>query len=141
MGAPLRRVVLDTNVVLSALVFSKGRIAVIREAWWAGGFNPLISRVTVGELLRVLSYPKFQLSASEREELLADYVPYCEAVQVDTGLHDVPPCRDVFDVPFLELAMEGRADFLVSGDRDLLALKGHVSTFEILHPSEFMERI
>lgn len=75
LNTSLRRVVLDTNVVLSALLFPNGHLSVIREAWWAGRFNPLVNQVTVSELLRVLSYPKFHLSMSEKEELLSGYVP------------------------------------------------------------------
>jgi predicted nucleic acid-binding protein len=48
----------------------------------------------------------------------------------------VPPCRDAFDVPFLQLATAGRASVLVSGDADLLALAGQ-TRFAILPPAEF----
>ena len=53
------RVVLDTNLVLSALVFSHGRLGPLRRAWQAGLCMPLVSAVTAAELLRVLQYPKF----------------------------------------------------------------------------------
>jgi putative toxin-antitoxin system toxin component, PIN family len=136
----LQRVVLDTNVVLSALLFPNGHLSVIREAWWAGRFNPLVNQVTMRELLRVLSYPKFHLSMSEKDELLSDYVPYCEVVQKGSGVYDIPECRDQMDVPFLELAVAGDADILVSGDKDLLALREQVR-FDILPPGEFISRI
>nr|WP_226832839.1 putative toxin-antitoxin system toxin component, PIN family [Acidithiobacillus sulfurivorans] len=140
MSTSLRRVVLDTNVVLSALLFPNGHLSIIREAWWAGRFNPLINQVTVSELLRVLSYPKFRLSMPEKEELLSDYVPYCEVVQKGSGICDIPECRDPMDVPFLELAATGNADLLVSGDKDLLALREQVR-FDVLAPGEFISRI
>ena len=72
------RVVLDTNVLVSALLFSTGRLAWLREAWQQGAVVPLLGRETAEELLRVLRYPKFRLSRQEREELLADLLPYCE---------------------------------------------------------------
>lgn len=74
------------------------------------------------ELLRVLAYPKFQLSEREREDLLADYLPYCVTVKMAGKLPVTPECRDPFDVPFLELALAGDADYLVTGDKDLLSL-------------------
>ena len=116
------RVVLDTNLVLSALVFSQGRLGPLRRAWQAGLCTPLVSAITAAELLRVLQYPKFKLTPSEREDLLSDYLPYCRAVAIPARLPRMAQCRDPFDQPFLELATVGRADFLVSGDRDLLAL-------------------
>ncbi|MFP7864029.1 putative toxin-antitoxin system toxin component, PIN family [Pseudomonas aeruginosa] len=58
----MRRVVLDTNIVLSALIFNAGRLAWIRHAWQQQQLQPLVCRETASELLRVLAYPKFKLS-------------------------------------------------------------------------------
>ena len=80
-----------------------------------------MSQATALELLRVLSYPKFRLSDAEREDLLADYLPWCETVIVSDP-QNVPLCRDPFDRPFLELALTGKAEALVTGDEDLPAL-------------------
>jgi putative PIN family toxin of toxin-antitoxin system len=114
--------VLDTNVVLSALVFTQGRLAAVRLAWQAGHCVPLLSRTTAGELLRTLAYPKFKLGAEAQRELLADYLPYCTTVRLPARAPKLPACRDPFDMAFLELALAGRADYLVTGDRDLLSL-------------------
>lgn len=116
------RVVLDTNVVLSALVFGGGSAARVRQAWQLGLFMPLASRATAQELVRVLAYPKFRLTSVEQEELLADYLPYTRAVRIPQPPPAVPACRDPFDLPFMQLAVAGKAKLLVSGDRDLLAL-------------------
>ena len=123
MSAPLR-VVLDTNIVLSALVFGGGTAGRLRVAWQQGALLPLASTATVQELVRVLAYPKFRLSAQEQEELLADYLPYTQTVRVPQPPPSVPSCRDPMDVPFMHLAVAGLADVLVSGDRDLLVLAG-----------------
>ena len=64
---------MDTNVVLSALVFSGGSTALLRRRWQQRDFVPLVSTATAQELVRVLAYPKFGLDSSDREELLADY--------------------------------------------------------------------
>jgi putative PIN family toxin of toxin-antitoxin system len=118
--APL--VVLDTNVVLSALRYRGGAVGRLREAWQAARFVPLVSTHTALELVRVLAYPKFKLNASEQETLLADYMPWVRVVKIPHPPPSVPACRDAFDVPFLHLAAAGRAQFLVTGDKDLLAL-------------------
>jgi putative PIN family toxin of toxin-antitoxin system len=133
-----QRVVLDANLVLSALVFSHGRLAVLREAWQSGRICPLVSRATVAELIRVLAYPKFRLSPDEQEELLADYLPWCETVIIPDPPPVTPPCRDPFDTPFLLLTLAGKADALVSGDGDLLALAGSF-TCPILGAEAFLQ--
>jgi uncharacterized protein len=68
---PAIRAVIDTNILLSALVFSSGTLSRFRQLWQDGEFKPLVSKPTVTELIRVLSYPKFKLTPLEREDLLA----------------------------------------------------------------------
>jgi uncharacterized protein len=88
--------------------------------------------------MRVLGYPKFRLSPDERMELLGDYIPYCETVEVSERCPSV--CRDASDQLFLDLAQSGRADLLVSGDDDLLALVGQTA-FLIETPEAYRQRI
>ncbi len=116
------RVVLDTNVVLSGLVFGGGLAGRVRRAWQAGAIQPLASTATVQELVRVLAYPKFRLSSDEQGELLADYVPHVVTVRIPVPPPIVPECRDAMDMPFMHLAVAGNAQVLVSGDQDLLAI-------------------
>jgi putative PIN family toxin of toxin-antitoxin system len=123
-GAARWRVVLDTNIVISALLFAGGPAAQVRRAWQDGWLQPLASRDTVAEIVRVLAYPKFKLTTDEQQELLADYLPHTAAVAIPDPPPAVPPCRDAHDLPFLHLAAAGRADVLVTGDADLLALAG-----------------
>jgi putative PIN family toxin of toxin-antitoxin system len=130
-------VVLDTNVVVSALLFGGGVMGDLRAAWQGGACMPLTSTATAQELLRVLAYPKFGLDAHERNELLADYLPYAVVVPMPKTLPTVPACRDPFDVPFLQLAVAGKARWLVSGDKDLLALTGKFAV-PILAPTDFL---
>jgi putative PIN family toxin of toxin-antitoxin system len=131
------RVVLDTGVVVSALVFARGRLAWLCRHWGMGGSTFLVSRATVDELVRVLAYPKFQLSTDYRLELLSSYLPYCETVAVTH--HCAVVCRDPNDQPLLDLAESGRADVLVTSDGDLLALKGQ-TPFAIESPEEYRQR-
>lgn len=81
----------------------------------------MASHETVSELIRVLAYRKFQLTDIEREDLLAEYLPWCESVAVPADIV-VPEVRDPDDRMFLRLALSGRADALVTGDDDLLSL-------------------
>ena len=134
------RVVLDTNVLVSALVFADGRLVPLRRTWRKGLVVPLVCRATVEELLRVLAYPKFRLTAAEREDLLADILPFCETVVIDEPIDDLPPCRDVHDRMFLELAVAVRAGALVTGDADLLALADRF-LIPILTPTALLDRL
>lgn len=131
------RVVIDTNLVLSALVFAQGRLTPLRQAWQSQLIQPLVSRVTAAELIRVLAYPKFKLTADEQQELLADYLPYCKSVRIPDPPPKTPACRDAFDVPFLQLAVAGKAQALVTGDKDLLILAG-VFACPIVTADQFM---
>ena len=116
------RVVLDSNVVLSALLFSQGRLTWIRHAWVRGDFVVLTSRATSEELIRVLSYPKFRLTPEDIAAVLADYLPFAETIQVGAMMGRVPQTPDPDDQVFLELAVAGKATFLVTGDLAFLAM-------------------
>jgi uncharacterized protein len=131
------RVVLDTNVVLSALIFAQGRVVPLRQAWHDARCRPLASRDTIAELVRALTYPKFGLSTDEQRELLADYLPCCTSVRLPAKPPKTPACRDPHDVAFLRLAVVGTADYLVTGDRDLLALAGRLSC-PVVAPNRFL---
>ncbi len=130
------RVVLDTNVVVSALVFTSGRLAWIRHAWQRTQLVPLACAATINELLRVLAYPKLHLNELERDGLLGDYLPFAEVMDlVETWPH-VPECRDPADRVFLALAVAAHADALVTGDADLLAIE-RAGSVPILTPEAF----
>ena len=137
-AAAKARVVFDTNAVLSALLFRNGRLSWLVGHWQAGNCVPLVSRATASELARVLEYPKFRLTANEQMEALSSYLPFCEVVEF------VQPCpvlcRDMKDQPFLDLAQSGKADVLVTGDEDLLALAGQTRLL-ILTPEEYRRRV
>jgi putative PIN family toxin of toxin-antitoxin system len=134
------RVVIDTNLVLSALVFAQGRLSPLRLAWQGTHCQPLVSSMTATELIRVLAYPKLKLTTEEQQELLADYLPYCTTVRMPSKLPATPACRDKFDLPFLQLAVAGKADYLVSGDQDLLSLAGQFAC-PILTADQFIKTL
>ncbi len=75
--------------------------------------------------MRVLNYTKFKLGQTKQEDLLGDYLPYAESAKLPHPLPPLPsPCRDLDDEVFLHLALTAKADFLATGDADLLALLG-----------------
>ena len=131
---------LDTNVGLSALVLNGGATASVRLAWQRRDILPLVSTETARELVRVLAYPKLRLDESRQQELLADYLPYCEAVRIPHPAPRVPVCRDRFDEPFLLLAAAGHADLLASGDADLLTIR-QVGRCAIVTVADLLDRL
>jgi putative PIN family toxin of toxin-antitoxin system len=137
-AASKARVVFDTNVVFSALLFTRGRLNWLVDHWQAGNYVPLICRDTAEELTRILAYPRFQLLAEEQFEVLANYLPFCEGIVI------AGPCRILCRAPkdqvFLDLAESGKASVLVTGDEDLLALAGQTS-FIIEPPEAYSRRL
>ena len=131
------KVVLDTNTVLSALLFNQSKLSQFRILWQSGKIIPLGSKATISELIRVLTYAKFKLSSTEQQSLLNDYLAYIQTINNIEKMTDPSVCRDINDVMFLELAIAGKADYLITGDKDLLVLQQRF-LFQIITPAEFM---
>ncbi len=134
------RVVIDTNVVVSTLVFRGGRLAWLRQAWAGGKVVPVVSRDTLAELVRVLAYPKFGLTAEDTKNLIAHYMEHAQALGEVRTRARLPKCRDLDDRKFLLLAHAARADALVTADADLLALAAQ-SRITILTPEALRRRL
>ncbi len=115
------RVVFDTNTIVSALLFSTGRLSWLRDHWQCSQIHPLVSKQTAEEIIRVLSYPKIKLEKDEIQSLLADYLLFSETVMVKSN-SAFPQCKDVNDQMFIDLALQENAEVLVSGDSDLLEM-------------------
>jgi putative PIN family toxin of toxin-antitoxin system len=133
------RVVLDTNCLISALLFSNGQVSWLRDAWQSERFTPLANRDTVKELIRVLAYPKFKLNKDEQVILLADFLPYAEIVQIAEISSGLRAIRNSDDVMFLALAVTAKADVLIIGDKDVHAVKHQLNGIPILTVAEFAE--
>lgn len=130
------RVVLDTNTLVSALLFS-GTASRIVSLWQSRQITVIVSGATLQEYLRVLAYPKFHLSDHDIRGLIEEEVlPFVETVQVRRRLAVVR--RDPDDNRFLECAVAGRATHLVTGDQDLLEL-GSYRGILILSVGDFLE--
>src|SRR5574337_424337 len=117
------RVVLDTNTLISALLFS-GTASRLVPLWQSRRITILLSGAILQEYLRVLTYPKFRLSNQEVRGLIEEeLLPFVETVSVRKRLTAVR--RDPDDTKFLECAVVGRAEYLVTGDQDLFELGTH----------------
>ena len=130
------RVVLDTNVLMSALLF-KEELSRIVGLWRAGKMVPIISKETFHELRAVLEYPKFSLSRAEIKSLIENEIlPFFEVVHVSKHVKGV--CRDPADDKFISCAISANADCIVTGDKDLFDLKEYPS-IRIIHASDFIK--
>ena len=124
--------------MISALLFS-GTAARLVPLWQSRRITLLISREILTEYLRVFAYPKFQLSDQEIRPLIEEgLLPFVETIRVRRRLAVVR--RDPDDDTFLECAVAGRAQYLVTGDRDLREL-GTFRGTTILTAGEFLERM
>ncbi|MGA2571612.1 MAG: putative toxin-antitoxin system toxin component, PIN family [Terracidiphilus sp.] len=133
----LDRLVLDTNVLISAALRfgSLPRQALLRAR--ATGIL-LTSEETLAEFREVLLRSKFDphIERSLRMGILAEYAQHCTLIQVPSPIR---VCRDPHDNKFLEVAVHGRADVIVTGDADLLALHPFRG-IEILTPAGYLAR-
>jgi putative PIN family toxin of toxin-antitoxin system len=129
------RVVIDTNVLVSALLFG-GTPGKLVDLWKERRIQPFLSKEMIDEFIRVLAYPKFQLSEKEIDYLLyAEVLPYFEVTSSLPGpviIEDDPQ-----DDMFLGCAGETGAPFIISGDRHLLSLKSY-KNIAILTPAQFL---
>jgi putative PIN family toxin of toxin-antitoxin system len=137
MGAEsLMRVVLDTNVLLSALISQHGVPDVIYRAWRAAKFDIITSIIQLDELRRASRYPKFKaILQPARVGTMINNLQHAivlERLTVDAVADDP---NDAF---LLSMSIEGNADYLVTGDRraGLLQLK-KIERTRILTPSKF----
>lgn len=132
------RAVLDTNVVVSALLFS-GPPSRLVSAWQSGRLRPVVSAPILDEYIRVLAYPKFKLTNTEIRGLLEEeLIPFIETVTaVPTN---IPDLRDPDDAKFIACAVAAGVRWLVSGDDDLLSLH-HVESVDILSVTAFLQQL
>lgn len=138
--AVTRRLVLDTNMLVSALLFQNGHLAWLRRSWQSRRISPLLCRATTDELLRVLTYPKFRLDQNEIMALLGDLLLYAETVDQPMPPPEAHRCRDPDDQVFVDLLVATGADALVTGDSDLLAVAAQ-SDLPILTPAQLRETL
>lgn len=134
------KVVLDTNVLLSGLMFPEGIPGRVVAAWLDARFELALSLDQLAEIGRVLEYPKIRQKLGwdgQKIELFIKQL-YIRAEVVELGPISVEVPRDPLDAPILATLAATNADVLVTGDGDLLALR---DTYPIETPAEFIRRL
>jgi len=134
----VKRVVIDTNVVISGFLFG-GEPGELIALWKKGRIKALASKEIVDEYLRVLTYPKFGLTPEEINFILyQEIVPHFEIVRPKPGRVIIGD--DSSDDKFIRCAQAGRGKTIISGDQHLLRLKSFGS-IEILTPAQFLKQV
>lgn len=132
----MARLVLDTNVLVSAIL-SDGKPRQLLRRCIGGHDTLLVSPATLQELVEVLRRPKFRRDEQEAHRVLAAILAIAEAIEPQ-GHYQA--CEDPDDDMFLDLAVAGRATFIVSGDRHLLKLS-EFHGIPILGTTQALERL
>jgi len=113
------RVVLDTNVFISGLLFG-GKPGRILSQAREGNLRLLLSAEILEEYIKVLSYPKFDLRAADIKRIIREeLIPFSEPIRIHTVVRFIR--EDPSDDKFLALAVDGQAEAVISGDRHLLS--------------------
>ncbi len=130
------RVVLDTNVLVSGLAYPGSVPGRIVGAWRRGGLDVVLSKYILDEMVRVL--PKLSSNKRSPAEIrdLADSFLFTAEIFEPSGEMDAT-LRDKADQPVLGTLLAAKADCLITGDKDLLALAGK---YPIVTPAVFWER-
>lgn len=130
------RVVLDTNVLVSGLAYPTSVPGLIVGVWRRGGLDVVLSRYILDELSRVLPrLNRMQLSAGEIRDLVDSLMFLADVVEPQSSQDS--SLRDRADEQVLGTLLASRADYLITGDKDLLAL---AEKYPIVTPATFWER-
>lgn len=145
------RVVIDTAVVVSALVFGGETSTRLRRAWRHGFCRPMVCAQTLLDLFNTLGQPRFGFTEQEQRRMLGEYLPFVLKVRVPDA---VPPSAPVNalgqtlpqlaqpqpgSMAFVQLAMAGQAHLLVTADEPMLTLAGTTSLpFQIVALEPFL---
>lgn len=121
------RVVFDTNVALALEVFADPRLLVLRERWDRNEFTAIADDQTLAEFDRVLRYPELRLDEATAAAAGRRYRGRCTVIAAGCTIESpLPSCRDPDDQKFLQLAQRASADWLLTRDKALLALRKRV---------------
>ena len=130
------RVVLDTNVLVSGLAYPGSVPGRIVSTWRDGGLDVVLSRDILDELTRVLPrLERIHMTPAEIRDLVDSLMFIADVVEPD-GVPDAK-LRDPADQAVLLTLAASKADYLITGDRDLLALAG---PYSIVTPADFWSR-
>ena len=133
------RVILDTNVLLSALISPYGAPDAIYRAWRAARFDLVTSRVQLDELRRISRYPKLKsILPAHRVGTMVNNMKLAIVLDVLPPQPDGIEANDPDDAFLLAMALAGEADYLVTGDRRAgLLQRGSIGRTRIVTPATF----
>ena len=136
------RVIIDTNIIISAFIKRTSTSAILLKYWREGKFILIISHEILAEIHYVLLRPRIlaltKMTAGEIAELIALITEGAEIISPDRKIS--VSSRDFKDNIFLEAAIAGKADYLVSGDKDLLVSK-KINGTRIITLRDFLEKL
>lgn len=134
------KVVLDTNVLLSGLMFPDGAPGRVVAAWHQARFELVISVPQLAEIGRALAYPKIRRVLGWDDQRIEHFIRqlYVRAGIVDLAGTFVEVPGDPDDMPILATLVAAKADVLITGDGDLLALRDR---YAIQTPAEFVRKL
>lgn len=130
------RVVLDTNLLVSYFLTQGTTLSGLIDGWEQGLFVYLVSPAILDELQEVVKRPRLRRLMRQNPQPLLDVI-YQDSEMTAGALVLTGVCRDPKDDKFLACAIEGEADYLVSGDQDLLAI-GSYQGIQIVKPAQFL---
>jgi putative PIN family toxin of toxin-antitoxin system len=133
------RVILDTNVLLGALISPHGAPDLIYRAWRAARFELVTSAIQLEELRRVSRYPKLKaILPAHRVGTLVNNLQRAIVLEALSPLPDGVEAKDPNDTFLLSMALDGEADYLVTGDRRAgLLQRGSLGRTRIVTPGGF----
>jgi len=130
------KVVLDVNIFVSFLISHQPPISTILDLWARGELVVCYSAEILEELETALKYPKIrELVSSLETESLMDAIKIMGILVIPAKRIEI--CRDKKDNKYLEVSLESASKFLISGDKDLLAL-GEFEGIKIVSPRDFV---
>jgi len=135
------KVVIDTNVIVSSVIKKTGVTFSLIEKWKKKGFILLLSEPIIKEILEVLSRPRIRaISKMSKEEIREFGLLLYEGSRLIEPATSIIACQDPDDNKFLECAVSGEADYIVSKDKHLLDLEEYEG-IKILTPEGFLDML
>ena len=133
------RVVLDANVFVSALISSRGAPRLIVDAWRDEAYGLLLSAAILTEMTRVMAYPRLAALHGMSAAEVADWLALVreESRVVETN-EQIDISSNETDNRYLECAVAGGADYLITGDKQHLLPLGTLRGIRIVSPATFV---
>ena len=132
------KIVLDSNVYLSGLIFPRSKPALILSLTRKGVFEVFCSDFIVGEIRRILVM-KFGYSERIAEQFIEEFLKFAKVILPDKKVHLIKAKKD--DNRILECAISAKADYLITGDKKHILPLRKVGRTKIISPTEFLNEL